>query len=244
MRIDEVGQRLRSVGTYLMPPAELNRQLGVDATVWHRFGRHWDELAPDIYAAELGTRRLRRYGHFLFTPAEQSVRPVPHSAFVQPEKSNPLYVERDRHFEPLTEAFTKDPVLQAILSYLGQLATALDDVEEWSAKVTPFRVLASAGDAGQPTPEGVHRDGVTLVTSLLIARHNAVGGQSSVFDSSGRQLLATTLSEPGTMLLGDDRHTLHGVSPLRPDDPAEPARRDVLVVTFAPSAQSNRRRQR
>jgi hypothetical protein len=101
--------------------------------------------------------------------------------------------------------------------------------------VTPFRVLASAGDAGQPTPEGMHRDGVTLVTSLLIVRDNAVGGESIVTDMAGEHLLRTTLADRGTLLLGDDRRTLHGVSPIRSRDPSRPARRDVLVVTFAPS---------
>ena len=55
-----------------------------------------------------------------------------------------------------------------------------------------------------------------------------------MFDVDGRQLLTTTMSEPGTLLLGDDRRTVHGVSPIRALDPAEPARRDVLVITFAP----------
>lgn len=207
--------------------------LGVDDG-WTRFSSHWDELAPDSYAAELGTRRLRRYGHFAFRPADGLARPMPHRAFVQPEDSNPLYVATDRQFEPLTDAFAKDPLLHGILRLLGQLADALDDVSEWNAKVTPFRVLASADDAGQPTPEGMHRDGVTLVTSLLIRRHNAAGGESTVSDNDGRRVLTTTLSEPGTLLLGDDRRTLHGVSPIRPLDPAQPAQRDVLVITFAP----------
>lgn len=232
--VDTVGQQLRSVGTYLMPPAELNGCLGIDDGEWQRFGGHWEELAPDPYAAELGTQRLRRYGHFMFTPADGAAELLPHRAFVQPEDSNPLYVERDRHFEPLTESFAKDPLLHGILRLLGRVATALDDVRQWNAKVTPFRVLASAGDAGQPTPEGLHRDGVTLVTSLLIGRRNAVGGESEVFDTTGRRLLAAALSEPGTLLLGDDRRTLHGVSPIRPRDPARPAVRDVLVITFAP----------
>jgi hypothetical protein len=117
---------------------------------------------------------------------------------------------------------------------LGRLATALDDVSEWSAKVHPFRVLASADGDGQPTPEGQHRDGVTLVTSLLVSRRNATGGESSVFDLDGHRLLTTTLSDPGTLLLGDDRRTLHGVSPIRPLDSAAPAQRDVLVITFSP----------
>lgn len=244
VHVDTAAQQLSSVGTYVMPPAELNRRLGVGDADWSRFGAHWNDLAPDPYAAELGTQRLRRYGHFLFTPADGAAELLPHRAFVQPEDSNPLYVQRDRHFEPLTDAFAKDGLLQGILRLLGGLAVALDDVAQWSAKVTPFRVLASADDEGQPTPEGLHRDGVTLVTSLLIARRNAVGGESEVVDANGRQLLATTLREPGTLLLGDDRRTLHGVSPIRPRDPARPAQRDVLVVTFAPSAPSDRPRRR
>ncbi|MCT7661836.1 2OG-Fe dioxygenase family protein [Mycobacterium deserti] len=232
--VGSAAQRLRTVGTYLMRPAELNGTLGIDAGAWQLFGRHWNELAPDVYAAELGTRRLRRYGHFRFTAADGGLEPLPHGAFVQPDNSNPLYIERDRHFEPLTEEFVDDPVLQSLLSLLGQLATALDDVERWSVKVTPFRVLASAGDAGQPTPEGLHRDGVTLVSSLLVSRDNAVGGESSVFSANGRHLLSAILETPGTLLLGDDRKTLHGVSPIRPRDAARPARRDVLVITFAP----------
>jgi hypothetical protein len=227
-------QQLMSVGACLMAPVDLNTCLGVDEDAWTRFSAYWDDLAPDPYAAELGTRRLRRYGHFRFTPADGVAKLLPHHAFVQPEDSNPLYVQTDRQFEPLTDAFVKDPLLQQILRMLGRVATALDDVAAWNVKVTPFRVLAAAYDKGQPTPEGLHRDGVTLVTSLLIRRRNAVGGESSVFDMDGNRLVATTLAEPGTLLLGDDRRTLHGVSPIRPIEPAEPAQRDVLVITFAP----------
>ncbi len=80
---------------------------------------------------------------------------------------------------------------------------------------------------------GVRR-GVTLVSSLLVGRQNASGGESSVFDVDGRLLLTTTLSEPGALLLGDDRRTLHSVSPVRPVDRSRPAYCDVLVVTFKP----------
>ena len=117
---------------------------------------------------------------------------------------------------------------------LGRAAQALEALDgEWNVKVHPFRTRSSGHQDGLPTPEGLHRDGVTLVTSLLIGRRNAIGGESTVCDLNGRQLLATTLAEPGTLMLGDDRHTLHGVSPIRPIDGSGPAQRDVLVVTFA-----------
>lgn len=222
---------MAAAGVCVMPPVDVARGLGVDEDGWTGFAAHWEELAPDPYAAELGIRRLRRYGHY--TVADGVATRMPTGAFVQPQDSNPLYVERDRHFEPLTEAFASDPVLRRLLRLLGRFATALDDVAQWTVKVHPFRVVALAGADGRPTPEGLHHDGVTLVTSLLIDRRNAVGGESTVFDLAGRRLLTTTLSERGTLLLGDDRRTVHGVSPIRPVDESAPALRDVLVITFA-----------
>lgn len=222
---------LAATGALLMPAADLARSLDVDEDVWSRFAAHWEDLVPDPYAAELGMQRLRRYGHYRFR--DGVANPMPNGAFVQPQDSNPLYIERDRHFEPLTEAFASDPLLARLLTLLGGVAAALDEVAEWTVKVHPFRVVASADASGQPTPEGLHRDGVTLVTSLLIGRRNAVGGESTVFDLNGQQLLATTLAEPGTLLLGDDRRTVHGVSPIRSLDGSGPALRDVLVITFA-----------
>lgn len=236
-----VRKQLRTAGTYVMAPAELNACLGVSTVAWQRFDRHWDELVPDPYAAELGTQRLRRYGHFMYNTAEGTAAPMPQCAFIQPDDSNPLYVARERHFEGLTEQFTNEPLLRNLMALLGDLAVALDRVHQWHAKVTPFRVVASAGRVGNPTPEGLHRDGVTLVSSLLINRHNAVGGTSSVCDPGGVRLVETTLREPGTLLLGDDRRTLHGVTPIRPRDPGAAAWRDVLVITFAPSALSGHR---
>jgi len=235
MPSERFAQQLTAVGAGVMRPAELNACLGVDDSAWAGFAAHWDDLAPDRYAADLGTQRLRRYGHFIFSPADGNFELTTHDAFVQPEDSNPLYIGTGRHFEPLTDAFAKDQLLHRILTVLGGLATALADAAEWDVKVTPFRVLATADGAGQPTPEGMHRDGVTLVTSLLIGRRNAVGGESTVTDMAGRQLLKTTLQEPGTLLFGDDRRTLHGVSAIRPRDPSQSAQRDVLVITFAPS---------
>lgn len=225
---------LATTGVAVLPPLDVTRSLGMGGDVWTGFGRHWDELAPDPYAAELGVTRLRRYGHYLLR--DGIMRPMPGASFVQPLDSNPLYVGRDRTFEPLTETFVNDPLLRGLVRLLAPVARSLDDAAEWQVKVHLFRVQARAGAAaagGDPTPEGLHRDGVTLVTSLLVARRNAIGGETTVCDGAGRELLRTTLTEPGTLLLGDDRRTLHGVSPIRPIEERAPARRDVLVITFA-----------
>ncbi|KAA1249730.1 2OG-Fe dioxygenase family protein [Mycobacterium simiae] len=214
-----------------MSSFDLTRRLDVGREAWTRFGRHWEGLAPDPYAAELGVQRLRRYGHYVLR--DGVLRLLPNDAFVQPDDSNPRYIGRNRDFEPLTDAFARDPLLHGIAQLLSRVAAGLDDAAEWHVKVHPFRVLSVAGGDGRPTPEGLHRDGVTLVSSLMIQRRNAIGGESTVCDNHGRHLLTTTLDEPGTLLLGDDRRTLHAVSPIRPIDNSGPAQRDVLVITFA-----------
>ncbi|KAB7833866.1 hypothetical protein FRZ00_32010 [Streptomyces mobaraensis] len=228
---------LATEGVYLLTAPDVRARLDARAAGgrWAAFASHWDRLAPDPYAAARGGRRLRRCGQFAVTPATGAIRPLDHVPFVQPDRSNPLYVDVDRDFEPLTPDFVADPVLRALLRLLGRMATALDDRTEWKANVHPFRVLASADGDGQPTPEGRHRDGVTLVSSLAVARHNATGGESAVHTPDGDRLLAVTLTQPGTLLLGDDRATLHEVSPVRPLDPGRPAVRDVLVTTLVPA---------
>jgi hypothetical protein len=70
---------------------------------------------------------------------------------------------------------------------------------------------------------------------VLLAWRNATGGESSVSDVDGDLVLTTTLSEPRRSGVGDDRRTLHRVSPIRLIELAQPAQREVLVITFAPS---------
>ncbi|OBI20607.1 2OG-Fe dioxygenase family protein [Mycobacterium sp. E2497] len=220
-----------TTGAAVMSAFDVTRSLGAGREEWTRFARHWQDLVPDPYAAELGVQRQRRYGQY--SVQDGLLRPMPRTTFAQPEDSNPLYIGRDRDFEPLTDAFARDRLLHKLIGLLARVAAVLDDVADWNVKVHPFRIRSSTDEGAQPTPEGMHRDGVTLVSSLLVGRRNAIGGESTVCDLDGRQLLATTLVEPGTLMLGDDRRTLHGVSPIRPIDGSGPAQRDVLVITFA-----------
>jgi hypothetical protein len=228
-------EAIGTVGAYVVSGTDVMRRIGVDRARWARFAAHWDDLAPDPYAARSGTRRLRRYGRFAVTPDGRREL-TPHGEFRQPTDTNRLFPDEGRDFEPLTGAFLADPVLDGVVELLGELAAELDDPPRWDVHVHPFRVLGSAGSRGDATPEGRHQDGVTLVSSLLVERENATGGTSTVVDDDGREILTTTLAEPATLLVGDDRRTWHGVDPIRPVDPAVPARRDVLVVTYMPAA--------
>jgi hypothetical protein len=102
----------------------------------------------------------------------------------------------------------------------------------WHVELHQFRVEAQEGAAGKPTPEGMHRDGVDWVLVLLVRRENVASGETSIHDFQRRLLGSFTLAEPMEAALVDDDRVYHGVTPVAPIDPAKPAYRDVLVVTF------------
>ena len=78
----------------------------------------------------------------------------------------------------------------------------------------------------------LHRDGVDYVLVLLVNRRNIASGTTSIHALDGRPLGAFTLTQPFDAALVDDARVSHGVTPVEPIDPAQPACRDVLVVTF------------
>ncbi|MET9681193.1 2OG-Fe dioxygenase family protein [Streptomyces coeruleorubidus] len=223
---------LSGPGGHLMPSAALSSLVGVDGSDWARFAAHWDELTLDTYMADGGTYRFRRYGQFDLDPASGELTLLPHEPYRQETDVNPLNGGIERTFDPLTESFATDPLLRSTLVAFGRIFTEVDGTRRWNVKLHPYRISASTEQAGQPAPEGRHRDGVTFITSLLIGRTNVSGGESGVYSDSDEHLLTTTLSEPGDLLLGDDRRTLHSVTPVRPVDAELPAHRDVLVIAY------------
>lgn len=224
-------EALSGTGGHLLPAPELSELIGVDAGDWARFARNWDDLKLDTFMADGGSYRYRRYGQYDLDPNEGTLTLLPHEPYRQESDVNPLNGGVDRLYEPLTDAFTSDPLLPRLLVTLGRVFTAVDGTEDWNIKLHPYRIIAGA-EVGQPAPEGRHRDGVTFITSLLISRLNITGGESSVYTNDEEHLLTTTLTTPGDLLLGDDQRTLHSVTPIHPADATAPAHRDVLVIAY------------
>jgi hypothetical protein len=78
----------------------------------------------------------------------------------------------------------------------------------------------------------MHRDGVDFVLVLLVNRANIASGTTSIHAPDGRELGRFTLTAPLDAALVDDSRVAHGVTPVNATDPAVPAYRDVLIVTF------------
>ncbi len=221
--------QLSDAGWAVIDAAALRVLCGLTAESLPSWQGHWPALPPDRHLRDGGHYRRRRHGCFVVTP--EAVQPVPHRAHWQPVDYNALHGGFQRWFDPLPEALAQDPAWARLLQGLAGVADTLRGQRPWFVEAHPFRI-DTAGGIGRPTPEGAHRDGVDLVAVLIVARHNVKGGETRVFDAVGPQGVRFTLAEPGSALLLDDERVIHETTPIQPLDPALPAWRDTLVLTF------------
>lgn len=199
---------------------------------WSDFTESWNTLAPDIYLARTGRHRRRRYGVFA-AKASGAIQHEPHQPHYQSLDYNPLQGDIERWFEPLSPDTSASASLGTILAFtrdfFGQLAPG---VGRWHIEVHQFRIEARVGQPGEPTPEGIHRDGVDFVLVLLIGRQNIASGTTTIHAADGKELGSFTLTTPLDSALVDDNRVFHGVTAVTSLDPTRPAHRDVLVVTL------------
>jgi hypothetical protein len=199
---------------------------------WARFAASWDHLAPDAYLASVGHHRSRRYAVFAADTSGAIVR-QPHQPHYQSRDYNNLQGGIERWFEPVLPevagSYSLRTVLEFCRDFYGELSP---DVSAWHIEVHQFRIEARPGEPGQPTPEGVHRDGVNYVLVLLIDRHNIVSGTTTIHAADGRELGSFTLTHAMDAALVDDSRVFHGVTAVEAHDPTQPSHRDVLVVTL------------
>ena len=201
---------------------------------WGRFARSWDELGVDTYMADGGRYRRRRFA--CYRAAGETILRKPHQPHYQSRDYNPLNGGIERWFEPIIDEIGEHPALKAILAVCRELFDRLTPAAlrpaSWHVETHQFRIEAHAGAEGRPTPEGMHRDGVDWVLVLLVGRVNIDSGETSIADLAHCPLGSFTLAEPLDSAITDDNRVYHGVTPVRPLDPARPGHRDVLVVTF------------
>jgi hypothetical protein len=196
---------------------------------WPGFVAGWDDLPRDTWMADGGTYRRRRYGAFRVEGGR--CERLPHRPHYQELDHNPLNGGLERWFAPMLDASAESPLFRDLL--LVTAALLEDSKAAWLVEAHQFRIEASAGRPGLPTPEGMHRDGRDRVLILLVNGRNFTGGTTRVEDAAGAPLLEHRLSYPGEALLLDDRAVRHGTSPIEAIDSRLPAWRDTLVLTFA-----------
>jgi len=198
---------------------------------WPAFAASWNTLELDRYMADGGRYRRRRHAVYAAHAGGAIVR-APHQPHYQSRDYNALNGGIARWFEPVDETIGSGATMRAILRCSRGLFEGLAGARDWHVEVHQFRIEARQGEQGKPTPEGMHRDGVDYVLVLLVDRRNIASGTTTIHDLDKRMLGSFTLTDPLDSALVDDARCFHGVTPVEPENPALPAYRDVLVVTF------------
>lgn len=199
---------------------------------WDNFADSWSDLRLDSHLPDGHRYRRRRHATLSARAGEEHALPEPHQPHYQSLDYNPLVGGIERWFEPIDVEVLTGQAMQRVLGFCCGLFGALRPHTHWKIECHQFRIEARADSPGQPTPEGMHRDGVDYVLVLLVSRTNIKSGTTTVHDLAGRLLGSFTLTAAMDCALVDDARVKHGVTAVEPIDASRAAYRDVLVVTF------------
>jgi hypothetical protein len=206
----------------------------VGLTDWDHFASSWNDLGLDLYMADGGRYRRRRFATFAVRGGQ--VRRKLHQPHYQSRDYNPLNGGIARWFEPIVDDIQTHPATLAVIQLSDRLFSALTPKDAWPdvwhVEMHQFRIEANSDTGVEPTPEGIHQDGVDWVLALLVRRENVASGETRIADLQRNSIGCFVLTEPFDSALVDDARVYHGVTSIHALDPSKPAWRDVLIITF------------
>lgn len=213
-----------------------NFQLLLNAALsdWPKFVESWNNMPFDEYMADGGRYRRRR--HAVLSANNASIQLEPHQPHYQARDYNHLNGGIARLFEAIDQTVINGNTMQALLTFCNQVFSALANNQHWHIEAHQFRIEANSTQHGNPTPEGVHRDGVDYVLVMMVKRENISSGTTEMFNLNKQLVGSFTLEQAFDCAFVDDHQSFHGVTPVEQIDKAKPAFRDVLVLTFKKTA--------
>ena len=207
------------------------------------FRRDWENLEPDLYMADGGRYRLRRYGLYQLSAGSGRLIHISGASFYQSSKTNPLNGGEHRRFAPLAADTVNNPFLRELVRFdFAQLTSKKHVENDWLVGVHQIRILATPGVTGNPTPEGVHRDDESYTAQHLIARHNISGGINYFYGSGPEPARRSHTVWKQTSYFDSyyfDRSLWHSVSPITSGKYDNDGYRDVILIDFVESSRVN-----
>lgn len=193
---------------------------------------HWNELPLDNYLSDNGKYRSRRFVELVYDHTMRSLGNTGNSNFYQPDEYNDVNIGV-RRFSGIKHDFLEHQVIQGILIHFAQKFCDALDVQRLELSLHQVRVTGTDDVAGQPTPEGIHKDGVDYSCQILFRRENVAGGESLIFDNNRQLQFGVTVMEPLEFYSFRDTEIYHSVTPVLPACSGRPAFRDILGIDFS-----------
>lgn len=218
----------------LLPAKQVRNLMTIDEENlledWEEFQNSWNRLEEDQHMKDGGKYRFRRHGVYSAEPSS-SIKLEPRQPHYQSLDYNMLNGGIARDFAPIEPSIADCKILMTALELCRQMFSSIAPFYGWHIEVHQFRIIATDSQA-LPTPEGIHRDGVSFVFMMLVNRKNVLNGETSIYSRDRKELARHTLTTPFDAAIVNDERTLHGVTPITAENPYEQGYRDVLVITF------------
>ena len=199
-----------------------------------QYARFCENLGDDPYHPRENGGRTRRLAQHYVTYEHKNeaikITRLKTQPFLQGEY-NKLTGHIERPFEDhLLETDMKGYIRYGFREIISRWPDEKNEFE-WLVNCHLIRTHAFKDKAGDPAPEGVHRDGVEYIIMGCVGTCNISGAISTLYKSeeANSAIYSCTLA-PGEALLVDDRQLMHGVSPVVAK--GDPAYRDMILMGF------------
>jgi hypothetical protein len=178
-----------------------------------------DPYLPDGY-------RFRRLSHFR-VEGDRLIK-LPHRRMFQSKTYNSLLGDVIREYDELDDALVELEDFQRLVWEFFQFCQLCSTSKEIA--VHQIRITASSDQAGNPAPEGIHRDGVDLVGIFSVNRQRIDGAETHLYKSKDAPPAFSKVLNPGEFLVFRDDQFFHFTSSVQPTTD-EQGVRDVFVLT-------------
>ena len=170
--------------------------------------------------------RFRRLSHFK-VEGDRLIK-LPHRRMFQSKSYNSLLGDVIREYEELDDSLIELEAFQQLIWEFFQFAQLCSTSTEIA--VHQIRITASSDQAGNPAPEGIHRDGVDLVGIFSVNRQKIEGAETHLYQSKNDAPVFSKVLSPGEFLVFRDDQFFHFTSSVQPTT-SEQGVRDVFVLT-------------
>lgn len=229
-----IRDEIRNTGYSVVPAGDIPLSETMRAA-WDDLRDDYRSLPPDEFLPDNGKYRYRRFDRFYFFPETGDLTLLPHADYFQSREFNAVTGGIVRRFAPLRDESVQNPFLRELIRFDFEqfpLRGREQRNHPWQVDVHEILVVAEPGSEGQPTPEGVHRDGAEFVTVHLAVLDNAAGGVVTVYDGDKKPLESFRLEHVLDSYLLDDTRLWHGVTSIVSADGVNPALRGILTFDY------------
>lgn len=206
---------------------------GLDRLAISTLQREWNALPEDTFVEKSLAPRRRKHRMFIFDRLTGKLARLAPGTYYQKQDANKLYGGVVREFAPIEDiSLDQNRIVESIITTCAKAIPA--DYRKMLVNCHFMRITALPGGIGEPSPEGIHRDGFEYISLHLINRVNCVGGQSLVVNDKDDIVAAPMLLEPIDSLVINDRLFKHAGLPFCASG-QQAAYRDMMLCSYEKS---------